>query len=333
MKLRALRHLWLLACWLAAPSAWAACSFDGGYMTSQFSISLNQSLAAARDTPAGTELFSSTWRPATGVNIRCNSNGKVAGVLEGDFGVAQTGVPGHRNGSVFATTVPGVGIQVFWCNQQNCNPDYNNVTPVPALNWSTSATTYRLRNSWWVRLVKTGQVTSGSHAFRGTARVRYDGLEVARLSVQGVIEVAARGCRLDPASSAQVVRLPPVSVDAFQNIGELPNEWLGRPFDFRLDCDPGIRLSLRIDPLYPSNIPDVLANRPAPGMATNVGVRLYRELAGRPQVMPTLTPVLMSMSTSGGALRLPMVVRYYQVGTKVSPGAFSTSAIFTLYYE
>ena len=319
--------LCLLLC-LAAPAAWAKCSFKQGYMKSVYKVELPADLDFPQDLAPGRMLYSSAWQNATGVRIACNASGRVSGRVAGHIGPLLE-VPGWYNGGVHSTNVPGVGVAVYWCNRgNNCEPSL----PVTSLDWEVGPWDYDPENNWLVLLVKTGPIASGVHDFLGTATVRYDNLDVGELSIHGRLKVTARGCRLDPASSTQTIRLPTVPVDAFQEGGVLPDPWLGRPFDLRMECDPDICLSYRIDPLYPSNFPDVLANRQGDGLARNVGIQLFRELGGKSVVLPLRMTVFEGW-TQGGAQRISLFARYYQTGARVTPGALNTAATFSMIYE
>lgn len=319
----------------AAPSAWASCAFVPGYMTSVFSVPIDNVLAVPRDVPVGTTLFDSGWQRATGVTIRCDSSGHAQGLLGGGFGAPLQGIPGFGSGEVLDTEIPGVGIQVFWCNYDSeCgNPPAPNrsVSLVQKLDWRVPADTYTPRNNWWVRLVKTGPLQAGLHGFSGTATVRYLDLDVATLSVHGALSTSAPACRLDTPNL--VVQMPTAPLDAFQGPGVLPAPWQKR-FDISLQCDAGIRLSYRIDPLSLSaGAVGVMANREGPHMARNVGIQLFHGDGDDAQPLPIMTKLLHTPSTEAGLVRIPLLARYYQITPKVTSGLVTTSATLTLTYE
>ncbi|KRV65606.1 fimbrial protein [Pseudomonas citronellolis] len=319
----------------AAPSAWASCAFDEGYMTSAFGVHIDNVLAVPRDVPVGTALFDSGWRRATGVTIRCDSSGQAQGQLGGGFGAPLSGIPGFGNGEVLDTDIPGVGIQVFWCNYDSkCgSPPVPNesVSLVQKLDWRVFAETYSPRNNWWVRLVKTGPLQAGLHSFAGTATVRYIDLDIGTLSVQGSLATSAPTCRLDTPNL--VVQMPTAPLDAFQGPGVLPEPWQKR-FDINLQCDAGIRLSYRVDPLSLSAAAvGVMANREGPHMARNVGIQLFHGDGEDAQPLPIMTKLLHTPSTAAGLVRIPLLARYYQISPKVTSGLVTTSATLTLTYE
>ena len=113
--------LCLLLC-LAAPAAWAKCSFKQGYMKSVYKVELPADLDFPQDLAPGRMLYSSAWQNATGVRIACNASGRVSGRVAGHIGPLLE-VPGWYNGGMHSTNVPGVGVAVYWCNRGNsCEP-------------------------------------------------------------------------------------------------------------------------------------------------------------------------------------------------------------------
>jgi type 1 fimbria pilin len=312
---------------LGAPAAWAGCRFEQGSAKSQYSMSIDSALTVARDAPLGSELYSSGWKSAADPHFKCNASGKVAGRHSGDFGPAIPGVPGQGEGFVFATTIPGIGIQTMWCNHGGCSTDYTSMTPPPLLNWTVRPIGYKINSNWWLRLVKTGPVEVGSHAFNGTVTIRYVDLDVAEFNIHGTIRSDTLACQLK--TPDVVVQLPDVTLGELHSGEELP----GKQFEIAMQCDPGIRLSYQIEALHPSAVADVMANDSGPGMATDVGVRLYRDGPGGTQVVPLSKRVLHTVSTQEGALRIPLTARYYKLGEDVSSGNLSTAANLVLTYE
>ncbi|MBT8765399.1 fimbrial protein [Metapseudomonas boanensis] len=322
------RILWPLLLLLGAPAAWAGCKFEDGYAKSQSSISIDNTLMVPRDAPLGSELFDSGWKIASGPHIKCSGGGNVSGRHSGNFGAVVQGVPGNREGSVLATNVPGVGIQALWCNEGVCTTNHMDLDPPTSINWTVNAFSYHLKSSsWWVRLVKTGPVDPGTHTFNGTVTIRYIDLDVAELNVHGTIDSGTLACQLETPNL--VVQLPSVTVGELHSGRELP----GKQFEAALKCDPGIRLSYQIDALHPSAVADVMANDSGPGMATDVGVRLYRDGPGGMEVVPLSKRVLHTVSTQDGALHIPLIARYYKLGEHVSSGNLSTTANLVLSYE
>ena len=98
-----------------------------------------------------------------------------------------------------------------------------------------------------------------------------------------------------------VVQLPGVTVGELHSGRELP----GKQFEAALKCDPGIRPSYQIDELHPSAVADVMANDSGSGMATYVGVRLYRDGPEGMEGVPLSKRVLHTVSTVDGLCTSP----------------------------
>ncbi|SDK46582.1 Pilin (type 1 fimbria component protein) [Pseudomonas delhiensis] len=316
-------------------SAWASCSFDSGYMTSQLSMSLPATISVPADATPGTELWSSGWVAASGNNITCNSNGSVSGVLAAGIGAA---VPGFTNSSgypsVFKTNIEGIGISVYWCNYNSCNPNYNNVTPIPSLAWSVTGVQYPLKNSWWVRLVKTGPILNGGQLqVSGTSTVSYQNLAVARLTFSGATAVTSRACEINPDSQSITVPLPTVlRTDFPSGLGVLADNGKARAFSINMQCDSGVKIWYRVDGASSGN--NVLDNATGAGMASGVGVQLFYGDASSTQVLPLATKQLRG-STGSATLpvSIPLAAKYYKTASTVTGGQVAVTATFTLTYE
>lgn len=320
-----------------APSAWGfSCSFVDGYQKSRFPISIDKVVSSPRDKPIGSVLHDFTWQTATGVTIDCGGwpweRGTVQGRLAGGFGAPVQGIPGYPNGDLMESGIPGVGIQVWWCNYASDCPSppaaNRSTSLVQRLNWGFRGGTYVPRNIWWVRLVKTGEIQAGAHGFNGMATVRYADLDIAELTVHGTVSTAVPACRMQ--TRDLVVRMPTVHVGVFQRPEETGA--VERPFDIVLDCDAGIRLSYRIDPLHGMETPFIMRNRPGAGMA-NVGIQVLRANTATPETVQLAVKHAYLDATEVGLLRMPFLARYVAMSPGATPGLVSTSAMLTLSYE
>ncbi|MEL7939652.1 fimbrial protein [Pseudomonas delhiensis] len=316
-------------------SAWASCSFDSGYMTSQLSMSLPATISVPADATPGTELWSSGWVAASGNNITCNSNGYVSGALAAGIGAA---VPGFTNSSgypsVFKTNIEGIGISVYWCNNASCNPLYNNVTPIPSLAWSVIGTQYPLKNSWWVRLVKTGPILNGGQLqVSGTSTVSYQNLAVTQLTFTGATAVTSRACEINPDSQGITVPLPTVLRSDFPSgLGVLADNSKARAFKINLRCDNGVKVWYQIDGTTSGN--QVLNNASGAGMASGVGVQLFYGDASSTLVQPLATRALQTTTSSANqAVSIPLAAKYYKTSSGMTAGQVAVTATFTLTYE
>ncbi|MDF3935615.1 fimbrial protein [Pseudomonas citronellolis] len=312
----------------------AECSFESGYSTAQSSIGLPASLAVPRDAAVGSELWSSGWVAGAGPSIVCDGEGRVGGQLAAGIGAP---LPGFASAagfpSVFATNVEGIGVSVYWCNMDACNPDFLNVTPLASLAWPVVPARYPLGNSWWVRLLKTGPIAGGLLQLGGASEVRYQDLAVARLTLSGASAVASLGCEVSPGSRSLSVALPTVArADFPAGPGALADDSKARALSIDMSCDAGVRVNYRIDGA--SSGDDVLDNASGAGMASGIGVRLYRGQLGSRLVQPLGVPLLHAVTASAGQLvSIPLTARYYRTAGSLGAGRVAVTATFTLSYE
>lgn len=321
----------------AASGAQASCWFVSGSAPNG-TIPLPATLRIPSDSPNGTVLWSSGWRPFGNFDINCLGTGVVAGTLASGIGAA---VPGYVNASgynsVFATNVPGIGISVYWCNQTSCNPDYNHVTPIASLpqSWGTiSAPTYNLPSSWWVQLVKTGPVSPGAVSVGGgLSSIRYYETTVANLAITGATSISAIGCQLNPTNIT--VPLPTVTKDDFTDASPTPTSTSkATPFNISLLCDADVQVRYEIDGTQTAT--NVLANSTGGGMAQGIGVQLLQGDPGSADPVPLGQYVAFQGRTaSSGPVSIPLVATYYKTVpiASVVPGNVMVTATFTVLYQ
>lgn len=321
---------------MSAPS-WAGCSFDGGYSPAVTTITMSDWIRFGKDIPNGAELWSSGWRSSPGPAITCDTTGVVSGILPAGVGEP---VPGYTNSSgfpsLFKTNIPGLGISIYWCNNTSCNPDYNNVTPLPSLAWNVQPTHYPLSSSFWIRLVKYDNITitEGALQVPGEALVKYQNLTVAKLNIVSNLTLEPITCTLN--SSNITVALPSIwkrDLSAASPI--VTDSSKGKEFSLDLMCDWGVRVKYKID--GPSNLvlPGALTNSEGPDMARGVGIQLLQgDLAtGLPLSLGEILEGPIASFES--AVKIPLAARYYRdvPAEEVVPGRISIAATFTLYYQ
>ena len=314
----------------------AYCVFDNS-VQSQFSISLPATLNVARDAEVGTELWSSGWVEGPATNIRCFSTGNVSGVLASGIGSAVPGFSSNGFNSVFKTNVEGIGVSVYWCNNfsSSCNPNYNNVTPIASLAWPVNPYPYALKTSWWVRLVKTGSIIpEDSLTISGTNQISYHDLAVANLSIVGQASVNVGACEISPQSSNITVSLPSVMLSDFgDSMSVLENSLKAKSFEISMICEGGVNVYYQVDG---AAIGDVLENIKGPGMATGVGVMLFRGDQSGNTVLPLGRRIFHGATSGTSAVRIPLTAKYYRTADnarEMTGGDVSVVAVFTLFYE
>lgn len=327
-----------------APSALAAaegCTFQGGSQNVQATVALPSTLSIPRNAPNGTPLWDSGWKGFSGTTIDCSA-GRVRGSHAGGIGAA---VPGHTsNGfaSVFATNVPGIGVSVFWCNQPlgNCNPNPTQITPLPSLNWPVvELTKYSLNTSWRVRLIKTDDidVSAGVVTIGGSSAVSYNNLVVTKLSITNSSQITGLGCEMNADSRSIDVRLPTIAKTDF-DASPIPRaNDKAKTFNINLLCDSGVKVSYQVDGTQTSAGSSILANSSGEGMASGVGVALFKgDLSSTTQLQLGSKLVHGTTSLSSTRVKIPLTARYARTAASLSAmgsGLVSTTAFFTLFYE
>ncbi|MBB4862542.1 type 1 fimbria pilin [Pseudomonas nitritireducens] len=337
-----MRILILLLALCGAPSALAAvCTFQSGSASVMASLALPATLSVPRNAGNGTVLWDSGWRAYASTSITCNSSGNVRGSHAGGIGAAVPGFTSNGFPSVFQTSVPGIGISVFWCNMgtASCNPDPTRITPLPSLAWNVSATRYPLSNNWRVRLIKTADIdaSAGRVSVAGLSSIAYVDLGVATLTLTGASQITGLGCEVNADSRNIDVRLPAIDKGDFADSPIPRNNDKARVFQINLQCDSGVKVSYQIDAARATGDGNVLANAGGSGMATGVGVALFKGGLSSTARLPLATRVL-QLNTASDHLpvSIPLTARYYRTaGSAAAMGAglVSTTATFTLFYE
>lgn len=344
-----MRILILLLILLSASStASAECFFRVGSDTVSASIALPATLSIPRNAASGTPLWDSGWQGFGGdLRIGCQPSDLVRGFNAAGMGLP---VPGHvSNGylSVYATNVPGIGVSVYWCDmgQLICPTDPGQTTPLRGLNhpfgdapWDFWGTL--VRPHWRVRLVKTGDIdaSAGAVTVGGQSEIGYGSVNVATLSLTGSTQITGLGCELRSDSLNIDVSLPTVFTSDFHYLLPVPsNTARARAFSIGVVCDAGIKVNYQVDGPRDNAASDVLANASGAGMATGVGVQLYKGGLSSTEVLPLGAKVFVRETSNGNeSVRMVLTAKYYRTALDnafISPGLISTTATFTMIYE
>lgn len=328
--------LLVLGWFVVVPSVMAQCYFDGNdQQVSQFTMSLPATLSVARDAPVGTELWSSGWVDAPPNAIRCVLRGNVSGVLAAGIGSAVVGFSSNGFNSVFRTNVDGIGVSVFWCADSVCDTNYANVTPLSGLGWSANSASFDLKHKWWVRLVKVGDVLSSEPLIiSGVNQVKFHGGVIASMTIAGQSEIQNGACEIDPGSSNISVSLPSVTLSDFNDSTTvLEDSAKARTFEISMLCEPGVNVRYQIDGAASGN---VLENKKSTGMASGVGIMLFRGDQGSRTVLPLGEKITHVTTAGDSSVKIPITAKYYKTAAttrEMTGGGVSVAAVFTLFYE
>ncbi|BBT14517.1 fimbrial protein [Metapseudomonas otitidis] len=311
---------------LISSVAWgASCTAGKDVQPLRTNHTLPAVITQQRDAPVGTVLY--------------DTNGWIGGGRNLDVSCAGPGTvwmtDGFRGGMVktafehvYESGVPGIGIKVAWANNGRNPPSSmsgGRYMVDPPSELQISATTYVPAQLWWIQLIKTGPIQSGTFKIN-PARVFYHNLLTNELTfTPSQVVFNKQGCRVQ--NSDFTVPMPTANLQRFQSIGSTTGE---RAFDITLDCDPDIRISYMLDGI--DGAASVLKNSTGPGMAQGVGVQLLKGIGSTPLVLGAKA-YHMDMGMIGGLSKIPLVARYYQLGSSVTPGKVITTATLTMFYE
>ncbi|WP_095112991.1 fimbrial protein [Pseudomonas sp. Irchel 3H7] len=318
----------------------ATCSFDKYSGLSETTINLPVSLSASRDLPVGAEVWSSGWVKSPSTLIRCTGSGFIQGTLASGIGAAIPGYTGGGFSSVFETNVPGLGISVYLCSNvpTGCGTDFSSLVALANLNTPLTDTYVPLVGSWLVRLIKVGPISSSIPLqIPGVSSGYAHGLETGRLMLSGQMQINTIGCEITSQSRNITVSLPSVMLADFSDDTTiLNNRSKSQAFEISLMCDAGTRLRYQIDGVESSSAYHVLANAQGSGMATGIGVQLFRGDFADDDVVPLGISLLHANVESNSRVVIPLMARYYKTAARVSEmraGQVTVAATFTLSYE
>lgn len=311
-----------LALLLMSSLAWGASCTGSGRKTP---LPLPTTLSLQRDAPIGSVLYDTHGWIGTGVaSASCSGPGTIWQDHGYRAAMTATSLP-----DVYESGVPGIGIRVAWANNANRPPPTMNggsYMRYPRTETQISANTYAPAQLWWVQLIKTGPIASGTFQI-APIQVYYHNLMTNELTFPASqLVFNKQGCRmLNPAIT---VTLPKANLHQFDGYGSSAQE---RRFTIPLDCDPDIHVSYRVDGLQVTD--SVLKNSEGAGMAKGVGVQLLKGAGGgTPLVLGAKAYHLYTGEMTGLSV-IPLIARYYQVDTAVTPGQVITTATLTMFYE
>lgn len=309
---------------LMSSLAWgASCSGDPPLRTFH---TLPAVITQQRDAPLGTVLYDTNGWVGAGqfVNVTCRGPGTLWMTDGFRGGMVKTDYE-----HVYESGVPGIGIKVSWANNARNPPSSmsgGRYMVDPPRELQISATTYVPAQMWWIQLIKIGPIQSGTFKIN-PVRVFYHNMLTNELNfTPSQVVFNQQGCRVQ--NKALTVPMPTAGVQRFQGIGSTTGE---RLFDIPLECDPNIRISYRLDGLTSGE--SVLKNSTGAGMAKGVGVQILKGSGGGTPLVLGANAYHMDMGAVGGLSKIPLVARYYQLESNVTPGQVITTATLTMFYE
>lgn len=229
---------------------------------------------------------------------------------------------------VYQTAIEGLGVRVAWSDDPSKQPTsiLTGTRPItwPSTTLSVQPGTLSPPQLFRIQLIKlkSGPLPGGSIVLP-PVEIFYGSHLSNRLLFNNLTVNQMRGsCRV----ISPLVSLPPVGTERFHGVG--PLEVLARSFNLELNCDGGLSVSYVVT--GETSVPNVLVNR-AQGGAQGVGVQLVQARSGA--VLPIGQRLGAGKTEESGAIRVPLIARYYQTAAQVSPGAVSAIGEVTLFYD
>lgn len=324
--------------WAASmQQAWAVqayCKRNSPSMTTW--APLPTTLAIPRDLPNGHVLFDTQgWIQAGWVDVTCGGFLQHGNMYVRYGYTSGASVPGFPN--VYPTGVPGVGIRVAWSRVAGSVPP-----EMSGGQWIGSPKKvedlprgrYTPASNWWIQLIKTGSISTGTYRIP-EVQVHYQDELTNALKFREIELVSrARGCKL--LNSPQEVRLGTASIKDFQGLGSTSKP---RDFEIALDCEPDVSVSYSINGLPAAESNSTLQNSvgwdgEGKPMARGVGIQLLkRHGSAEPILIGKEFEFRRSSAVGSSIMSIPLTAQYRQVESTVIPGKVLTSATITLLYR
>lgn len=271
--------------------------------------------------------------------------------------------PGGSGGIMFATSLPGIELQLTAAQVQassgNNGPNGGPGWQMGAINcisytqntdnwYCTPANTIAV--TFTAQLVKTGTVTPGTGTVSSINLLQFFDQDTYILDAQcghhgcsttnpqiasptniGIltlnpvtVSVTACSVAVDPT----VVTLPAVLTSTFTGKGAIAGK---TPFNVQLSCPAGANLYITLATSNPqTGVTGVIAPVAGAGHAGNVGVQILDGHSGNPVTFGT---AISEGTTTNGTMNLPFSARYYQTATGATAGTVTATATYTLTYQ
>jgi major type 1 subunit fimbrin (pilin) len=299
---------------LAPKLANATCTFNSGSASRAVNITVPPTLSVPRDTPVGTVLYTSAnTTPSGASNITCAGDSR--GVLNQIGSNPSSGVQlpvGTNTGLAWEYILAGTA-----------RPAYPNDSK--AVNGSTNYGSYAVAFA----LVKTADIPAGTTVPGGT---------VGQYEAGGIIPeyiVLSNPIAVTEVSCATPNVTVPLGTHKTTELSGVGTTTAAVSFVISLNsCPQGINtVQYHIDAVTSVvNTSQSVVALNSSSTASGMGVQLLNSTGSAPVALGS-TLKLSNYSTSGGNYTIPLMARYYQTASTVSPGTANTSMTFTMIYQ
>lgn len=306
---------------LGAATAWADCTG----MTRQSVYSFPPSLTVSSTAGNGSLILDTGWLDMGVSQVNCTGPTPISV----RFGYSGAMTPNNLGPWIYETGMEGVAIRIVWSKDSSHRPP-GIATGTNGIVWPTSSFNVEQGNFSPAQLfriqmfkLKSGPLTGGTITLP-SVEIRYGTHLSNRLLFNALTVNQVRGsCRV----VSPLVTLLPIGQEHFRGVG--PIDAFSRSFNLELNCDAGLNVSYMVT--GDTVAPNVLANN-AKGGARGVGVQLV-QAGGAGPVLPISQRLGAGKTVESGAIRVPLMARYYQTAAQVSAGEVSAIGEVTLFYD
>jgi type 1 fimbria pilin len=336
MKQRTLLFiLLLLSAWLGTVREASADACTAVHNT----FAMPSTLVIPRDLPVGAQIGADIRTGSYTVFNNCSKTS--TGYQNVGFGINATFVRSITGARLYATGIPGVSYSLSVTPPGGCsvgtigdstgyqgNPNMRALCGNDGV-WRTVTYQYILR--FYKTSAVTGSGNVGSLA-AGYAFVAFTGsgfiAPYANLTVTGM---TAKTTTCSVTNSNINVNLDTAKGRDFSGIGSTTGS---TAFNIGLsNCDAGLNVSMKLSPGSGGSSNKSLGLLTTDGTSTASGLALQLMYNNAPVQLDTAFKVLGSATTDGGTYQIPLAVRYYQSGEKITSGTVNSNATFTMTYN
>jgi type 1 fimbria pilin len=278
------------------------------------------STSVGRNVPIGTAIQTAGQNLGLAANVTCNIQ-KV---------VVVDGISVAGDAMTFQTNVPGIGVRFYitagWSGA------WARVPEVETLPSTATSTQFFTRAD----LVVTGTVGSGVLTDLPKMTATFSGDCISAVSVIQSLTagstITATACSVTT-PSIEVV-LPKAFVSALSSVGSTTGQ---SPTSIGLDCNAGVKVNVTLsDASNISNRSTTLGLAPG-SSASGVGVQILNGTTPVAYGPDSATAGTVSQwyagTATGGAMEIPLTVRYVRTSGPLVPGAVRATATFTMSYQ
>ncbi|MFZ1871702.1 MAG: fimbrial protein [Chania sp.] len=297
-------------------------------------------LVIPRDLPVGAQIGADITTATYTMYNNCSKTS--TGSQNVGIGTNATFVQSITGARLYATGIPGVSYSLSVTQPGGCsatntignnagyqgNPNMRNQCVNTGV-WGSVTFQYILR--FYKTAAVTGSGNVGSLA-AGYAFVRFDGsgfiTPYANLTVTGM---TAKTTTCSVTDSNINVNLDSAKGRDFSGIGSTAGS---TAFNIGLsNCDAGLNVRMTLSPGSGGSSNKSLGLLTTDGTSTASGLALQLLYNNAPVQLDTAFNVLGSATTDGGTYQIPLAVRYYQSGEKITGGTVNSNATFTMTYN